>query len=241
MSEFNFPTEEVELASKGLIYPKKNPLSSGVVEIKYMSAKEEDILSNTSFIQKGNVLDKLLESVIVNKEINIKDLIIGDKNSLLFAARLLGMGKDYKVTHKNKEHTIDLSKVDNKEIDEEIITSDNEFPFTLPHSKNSITFKLLNGHDIIKIDQEIRGLLKIDPELERTTSTKLKYTIISINGDSEKKTIREFVDKALISRDIRALKEYIEKIQPDVDLNYELEDKEEVRIPIGIRFFWPDV
>ena len=80
MSELNFPTEVIELPSKGLVYPKDNPLSSGKVEIKYMTAKEEDILTNQSYIQKGNVLDKLLESVLVTK-INIDDLIIGDKNA----------------------------------------------------------------------------------------------------------------------------------------------------------------
>ena len=81
MSEFKFPTEEIELPSKGLIYPKDNPLSSGKVEVKYMTAKEEDILSNQSFIQKGVVLDKLLKSVIIDKDINIDDLIVGDKNA----------------------------------------------------------------------------------------------------------------------------------------------------------------
>ena len=56
MSEFKFPTEEVELPSKGLIISQRFPLSSGKVEIKYMTAKEEDILSNQSYIQKGIVL-----------------------------------------------------------------------------------------------------------------------------------------------------------------------------------------
>ena len=76
MSEFKFPSEEIELPSKGLVYPKENPLSSGKVEIKYMSAKEEDILTNQSLIKKGTVLDKLLESVIVNDKIKLRDLIL---------------------------------------------------------------------------------------------------------------------------------------------------------------------
>ena len=94
MSEFKFPTEEVDLPSKGLIYAKDNPLSSGKVEIKYMTAKEEDILSNQAFIQKGIVLEKLLKSVIINKDINLDDLIVGDKNAVLIATRILGYGKD---------------------------------------------------------------------------------------------------------------------------------------------------
>ena len=94
MAEFKFPTEEVELPSKGLVYPKDNPLSSGKVEIKYMTAKEEDILSNQSYIQNGTVLDKLLESVMVKA--SPKDLIVGDKNAVLVATRILGYGKNYK-------------------------------------------------------------------------------------------------------------------------------------------------
>jgi hypothetical protein len=96
MSEFNLPTEMVELPSKGLAYPEGHPLREGKVEVKYMTAKEEDILTNQSYIEKGTVLDKLLESVVVSK-INIKDLIIGDKNALLIATRILGYGKDYVV------------------------------------------------------------------------------------------------------------------------------------------------
>jgi hypothetical protein len=115
MAEFKFPTEEVELPSKGLLYPENNPLRSGKVEIKYMTAKEEDILSNASFIQKGIVLDKLLESVIVSK-ININDLIIGDKNALLIATRILGYGKEYKVQIMEKKKIL-TNQLENKPFD----------------------------------------------------------------------------------------------------------------------------
>ena len=114
MSEFKFPTEEVELPSKGLVYPEDNPLSNGKIEIKYMTAKEEDILTNQAYIQKGIVLDKLIDSLIVNKDINYKDLILGDKNAVLIAARILGYGKDYKFEWKGEEQTVDLTEIDNK-------------------------------------------------------------------------------------------------------------------------------
>ena len=94
-NKFSFPTEVVDLPSKGLVYPETSPLSSGKVEMKYMTAREEDILTNQAYIQKGTVLDKLLESLIVTKGVNVKDLIVGDKNSLFVAARVLGYGKDY--------------------------------------------------------------------------------------------------------------------------------------------------
>ena len=111
--KFKFPTEVVELPSKGLLYPKENPLSSGKVIIKYMTAKEEDILTNQSYIQNGTVLDKLLQSLIVSK-INYNDLIVGDKNAIMVAARVLGYGSDYSFNYNGQEYNIDLSLIDNK-------------------------------------------------------------------------------------------------------------------------------
>ena len=241
MSEFKLPTEVVELPSKGLVYPSDNPLSSGQVEIKYMTAKEEDILTNQSYIEKGIVLDKLLESVVVSK-INLNDLIVGDKNAVLIATRILGYGKEYKFTYNNEEQIVDLSLLDNKEFDESSIEKGkNEFSFELPHSGNKVTFKILTGSDERKIDQELKGLKKINKNSSPEMSTRLKYMITSVNGEEDKKTIREFVDTALLARDARALRGYVKEVQPDVDLTYELEGGEEVTIPIGIRFFWPDL
>ena len=241
MSEFKFPTEEIELPSKGLIYPKDNPLSSGKVEIKYMTAKEEDILSNQSYIQKGNVLDKLLESVIISK-INIKDLIVGDKNAILIATRILGYGKEYKVDIQGEEHTIDLSTLENKPFDESLISQGkNEFNYTLPSTDTKITFKILTGNDESKIERELTGLKKINKEASPDLSTRLKYMITSVDGEVGAKEIREFVDNYLLARDSRALREYVKTVQPDVDLNYTLDGGEEVTVPIGLSFFWPDI
>jgi len=241
MSEFKFPSEEVELPSKGLVYPKENPLSSGKIEIKYMTAKEEDILTNQAYIQKGNVLDKLIESLIINKDINYKDLILGDKNAVLVAARILGYGQSYKFELRGEEHNVDLSEVKNKEIDESKFTQgENSFSFKLPHSGNDITYKILNGHDEAKIEAELRGLKKVNKNASPELSTRLKYLITSVNGENESKKIREFVDNFLLARDSRSLREHIKETQPDIDLTFELEGEGEVTIPIGINFFWPD-
>lgn len=241
MAEFKFPTEEIELPSKGLVYSEDNPLSSGKVEIKYMTAKEEDILSNQSYIQKGNVLDKLLESVVVSK-INIKDLIVGDKNAILIATRILGYGKEYKVEIKGEEHVIDLSTLENKPLDESSITpGKNEFDYTLPSTETKITFKILTGNDESKIEREIAGLKKINKDASPDLSTRLKYMITSVDGETGTKEIREFVDNYLLARDSRALREHIRVIQPDVDLDYVLDNGEEVVVPIGLNFFWPDI
>ena len=142
-NKFQFPTETIELPSKGLIYPEDNPLSSGTVEMKYMTAKEEDILSNQSYIQNGTVIDKLLQSLVVSK-INYNDLIVGDKNAIMIAARVLGYGKDYEFEYKGESVSVDLSVLENRLFDESSITRGvNEFAFTLPQSGTSLTFKLL--------------------------------------------------------------------------------------------------
>ena len=240
MSEFKFPTEEIELPSKGLVYSKDNPLSSGKVEIKYMTAKEEDILSNQAYIENGTVLDKLLDSVMVSK-INIKDLIIGDKNAVLIATRILGYGSDYKTIIGGKEQTINLSELENKPFDgSSMVEGKNEFSFTLPHSDTNITYRILTGHEESKIERELKGLKKINKDSSPEASTRLKYTLTSVNGETETKDIREFVDNYFLARDARAFREHLRHTQPDVDLNVILDSGEEVTVPIGLSFFWPD-
>ena len=241
MAEFKFPTEEVELPSKGLLYPEGHPLKSGKVEIKYMTAKEEDILSNQSYIQKGIVLDKLLESVIVSKDIKLKDFLIGDKNAILIATRILGYGKSYSFTYGGEKVDVDLTELENKPFDESyIVNGKNEFPFVLPHSNTSITFKVLDGHDEAKIESELKGLKKLRGDNVPELTTRLKYIITSVNGDEDSKTIREFVDNYLLARDSRSLREQISQVQPDVDMTITLDGGEEVSVPLGLNFFWPD-
>ena len=240
MSEFNFPTEVIELPSKGLVYPKDNPLSSGKVEIKYMTAKEEDILSNQAYIQNGTVLDKLLDSVVMSK-INLKDLVIGDKNAVLIATRILGYGSNYSFTINGNQQTIDLSTLENKPFDGSLmIDGKNEFAFTLPHSKTDITYKLLDGHDEVKIERELKGLKKINKNASPEATTRLKYTLTSVNGETETKAVREFVDNYFLARDARAFRDHLKSTQPDVDLDIILDSGEEVTVPIGLSFFWPD-
>lgn len=240
-NDLKFPTETIELPSKGLLYSEDSPLSKGVVEMRYMTAKDEDILTNQSYIQKGNVLDKLLESLVVTK-INIRDLLIGDKNALLVACRILGYGKDYIFNYSGEEYTIDLSTLENKEFDENSITKGvNSFSYVLPHSNTEITYKLLNGHDEFNIDREIEGMKKINKNITYDLSTRLKHIITSVNGDSDKKTIRDFVDNYFLAKDSRALREHIRQTQPDVDLTFITNSGEEATIPINLSFFWPDV
>ena len=120
--QFDFPTEVLDLPSKGKLYPKEHPLSSGQITIKYMTAKEEDILSSTNLIKKGIVLDKLFESIIVDA-VNPDDILVGDKNAIVLATRLLGYGPNYNISFysskagKSIEATVDLAQIKTKDID----------------------------------------------------------------------------------------------------------------------------
>ena len=249
MSELKLPTEQVTLPSKGLLYPKENPLSSGVIEMKYMTAKEEDILTNSNYIRQGTVIDKLLQALIVTP-INYDDLLVGDKNAILISARILGYGKDYTFKYTNQlgeevEANVDLSGLKDKEIDESLLKSGkNEFTFELPFSKNVVTFKLLTHGDEKNIEAEIKGLKKINPNSTYDVTTRLKFIITSIEGKYDQKSIRDFVDNFLIAKDARALREYYSQVQPDIELKFTPEDEnytgEGIDIPINLNFFWPD-
>tara|TARA_R110000782_G_scaffold134481_1_gene226837 strand:- start:313 stop:1059 length:747 start_codon:yes stop_codon:yes gene_type:complete len=245
MSELKFPTEQVELPSKGLVYPKDNPLSSGTVEMRYMTAKEEDILTNQNYIKDGTVIDRLLKALIVTK-INYDDLVVGDKNAIMISARVLGYGKDYTFKYNNEEITVDLSELKQRFINEDELLEKNinQFTFTLPHSEIPITFKLLSNKDDKAIKSEVAGLKKIDKKSSPELSTRLKYTILSINGDDDRKSIREFVDGYMLARDSRAFREHLKAFQPDIDLKFNFVGTDgierETTLPMTVSFFWPD-
>ena len=243
MAAFKTPTETVTLPSKGLLYPKESPLSKGEIEMKYMTAKEEDILTNANYIRQGTVIDKLLQSMIVTS-IDYDDLLICDKNALLVAARILGYGKDYEFEYDGQKINFDLSSVDPLPLNENIKPGKNEFDFHLPKANVTVTFKLLTHGDEKKIDREIQGLKKINPQGSFDQTTRLKHTIIAINGDRDTTNIREFVDNMLIS-DLRELRKYIIKITPELSLKFDYTKDngdvvEGVNLPIGISFLWPD-
>ena len=249
--KYQFPTEDVTLPSKGLLYPEGHPLRSGVIKMKYMTAKEEDILTNQNFIKNGTVINKLLQSLIVTP-VSYNDLLIGDKNAILIAARILGYGADYTFeyvspnTGDKEEVTIDLTELDDKELDESLmIEGRNEFAFTLPTSKVEITFKFLTHGDEEKIQKELKGLKKINKQSSSELTTRLKHTLLSVNGDRDIKAIREFVDNRFLARDSKAFRSYLSEVMPDINMQVDLDLEngdtiEDVNIPLGVSFFWPD-
>jgi len=244
MSEFKIPTEVVELPSKGLLYPKDNPLSSGTIEMKYMTAREEDILTNQNYIKQGIVIDKLLESLITSK-INFNDLLIGDKNAIMIAARILSYGKDYEFEYDGITQNIDLSTLEPNPLHESIVEgSTNNFSFTLPHSGNVVTFKLLTQGDDRKIEKELKGLKKINKDKTSDVTVRLSNIITSINGSEDPKEIRDFVSNYFLAKDAREFRLYYSEVSPDINMEVLLETEdgggETTTLPVGVNFFWPD-
>ena len=249
VESYDFPTEIIDLPSKGKLYPKDHILSSGTIEMKYMTAKEEDILTNQSYIKQGVVLDKLFKALIMTK-VNYNDILLCDKNAIMIAARILGYGKDYEISIPDPEsdemisHTVDLTDLNDKEIDWSLIDEGiNAFSLTLPTSKKQVKLKLLSQGEQSKIDAELKGLAKIKKEAGLTTL--LKHVIVELDGDDDKSKIRKFVDTNLLAIDSRAIRQFLKTITPEIDMSIEVPvgeagDTFPSQLNIGLDFFWPD-
>ena len=240
-----FPTEIIDLPSKGKAYPKESPLSGGKLELKYMTAKEEDILTSQNLIKKGLVIDTLLNSLIMTKDVRSQDLILGDKNAVMVAARILAYGPEYECevtnpqTGENIKHTFNLADCPFKEIDKNF--SGNVFSITLPVSKKNIKFRLLTGKEEKNIEKELEALKKINPNVSKELTTRLKYTIVEVDGNTERIDISSFVDN-MLSRDSLFLRSEMVRVSPDINMTQEIDiegDLVEVEIPMTSNFFWP--
>jgi len=249
VESYDFPTEIIDLPSKGKLYPKDHILSSGTIEMKYMTAKEEDILTNQSYIKQGVVLDKLFKALIMTK-VNYNDILLCDKNAIMIAARILGYGKDYDISVPDPEsdemisHTVDLTDLKDKEIDWSLIDEGiNAFSLTLPTSKKQVKLKLLSQGEQAKIDAELKGLVKIKKEAGLTTL--LKHVIVELDGDDDKSKIRKFVDTNLLAIDSRAIRQFLKTITPEINMSIDVPvgeagDTFPSQLSIGLDFFWPD-
>jgi hypothetical protein len=247
MAEFSFPTETIDLPSGGKLYPEGHPLRSGTIDIYYMTAKHEDILTSTNLIQKGTVLDKLMDALIATKGVTSDDLLIGDMNAVMVASRILAYGKDYPIQLScgeckvKFEHVVNLAEL--SMIQPDLPETANEHTFTLPTGIN-ITFKLLTRGDEKAIEQEVTALKKFNNNISGDASTRLKYIITSVDGNRDQKVVRQFAE-AMIIRDVRALRERIKEVSPDVKFDLDVDCTEcghrnQVRMPFGVNFFWPD-
>lgn len=244
----------VELPSKGYFYPESNPLAKGTVDIYQVTARHEDILSNTNLLKKGTVLDEFLKALIATPNVSINDLLIGDKNALFIAARKSAYGEIYTVKIKcpdcevESNVDIDLSKLPSKNIDFSLAKKgENQMSFTLPNSGKVIVFSFLTHKDDADIDQELKFISKsgtgvTSPEI----TTRLKYTIKSINGDTNRLKIKSFVDEELTAKDSLALRKFVREHTPDMDMNFQFicpscGHQVKMVVPLGANFFWPNV
>jgi hypothetical protein len=247
-SSFPSPTEFVELPSKGLYYPEGSPLKDKEsLELKFATAKEEDILTNKSLLKKGLAIDRLLSSLLVDKTIAIDDLLIGDKNALLIAARISAYGADYKTSvvcpqcsHKF-EFNFDLNQVGVREVSTGL-SSNGTVIITLPKTKAAVTCRLLTGRDEKYMTQQAE--MKKKHNLAETPLTdQLKLFIVSVNGSCEKTEINRFIE-TLPAFDSRFLRmEYVKNI-PDINTDFnitcpECDTDSEVSLPLTAAFFWP--
>ena len=252
-NQYGFPTEVLSLPSKGLLYPEDSPLRSGTIDVKYMTAKEEDILTSTNLIAQGKVIERLLESVIVTPGVKLDDLLVGDKNAVMMGTRILGYGSEYNVSivdpeiNEEVEVSIDLTKLTEKKIDEKVFESgENKFSFELPNSKRLVEFKLLDGHDEKKIDEQLKELEKVEKltGISSELTTRIKHQLISVDGNTEQKFIDNFVDNEFLALDTRAYRKYVTSVTPDMDMVFDYTTKGtskvvKVDVPLGLEFFWP--
>ena len=249
MSETTFPTEIITLPSEGKCYPTTSPLSKGTLEIKYMTAKEEEILTSQNLIKKGIVLDKLFESIVVDKSVNIDDIILGDKNAIMLATRILGYGSQYKFElmtddGETEEVSVDLSKVQTKEVDLNKLNPDNRYKFKTP-SGTELEFKILTHGDEKSIDADVKAMQRLNKNGGSSElTTRYRYMILSVDGKDDTRTITDFINNRFLTRDTRAFREYIKELTPDIKLEFEYTNPQtgetEVRpIAMGVGFFWP--
>ncbi len=247
--KYDFPTEVITLPSEGKCYPEDHPLSSGELEIKYMTAKEEEILASQNLISKGVVLDKLFESIIADKKINIDDIIIGDKNAIVLATRILGYGPEYKIQvpsiEGQTEIQIDLSKVQTKDVDLDKLNRENIYEWVTPVGKNVIKWRMLTHGDEKMIDTDVRAMNRLNKDgASAELTTRYRYMIKSVDGKEDTKSIVDFVNNKFLARDTRAFRTHIKELQPDMKMEFEYDnpntgEKEMTPIPMGVGFFWP--
>ena len=250
MSELMYPVETINLPSEGKYYPKGHPLreNGGLLELKYMTAKEEDILTSTNLIQNGTVMDRLLDSLVVHEGVKPIDLTTGDLNAVLIAARVLAYGKDYDVEidcgscEAKINYVVDLSQLEST--DAEIEVDDNAHHHFVTDTGLDIVIRPLSRGDELDIEKTDKILRKKYNKRSSIITSRLKSIIVSINGETDKNILTSMVEN-LVVKDSRKIREEFDKINPSVDMTLEVVCEEcghvmKGGMPIGVNFFWPE-
>jgi hypothetical protein len=243
-SFFEVPYDVIPLPSQGLLYPGKNP----TLEVSYLTAMDENILTSPNLLQSGKFIEVLLNRKIRDKGLNQKDLLIGDRNAILIWLRATGYGEKYPVTVLDDdgnefETEIDLTTLKQKPIganpDENGL-----FDFELPLTKKRIKFRLLTVRDEEELTKRSEVQEKRKAEFTDTLTHKLGMQIMSVDGKTDKEWIFNFA-RMMPARDSLALRKYINEIEPGVDLKVTVTgpggDPIETFLVIGPDFFWPDI
>ena len=246
MAEQKFPSEVIDLPSEGKLYPKEHSCSNGKIEIKYMTAREEDILTSQNLIKKGVVVDRLLDSLILTNGVKSNDLLLGDKNAVMVAARILAYGPEYDCevndpkTGNAVQHTFNLADCPFKKLPKNV--TENKFDVTLPVSKTKVTFKILNGLEEENIQKDLAASRKISTQIAPELTTRLRHCIMSVDGDDKQSSINNLAQN-MLARDSMYLRKQMKEVSPDIDLTQEIEiggESVKVAIPMTVNFFWPD-
>ena len=246
------PTEFVELPSKGMYYPEDHPLfNQAVVEIKHMTAKEEDILTSEALLRNELAVDRLLESVIINKNIKVGDLLLGDKHAILIATRITGFGPFYDVSAtcpscaKDSDYTYDLGELSaatRPTLSDTQDEGEGVFSFELPISKVRIHVRLLLSRDEKKITSLIIG--KLGKGSPNPVTGLLKAIIVRANEHTDPQTLHKFIESMPLP-DVKYLRKIYDGIKPDLDLQFDFtcplcSETGKVGMLLTAKFFWPD-
>ena len=245
-TENKFPSEVIDLPSQGKLYPKEHPCSDGKLELKYMTAKEEDILTSENLIKKGVALDKALNAMIVTKGVSCDDLIMGDKNAVMVAARILAYGPEYScdimhpATKEIEKYTFNLADCPFKKLPKGVTT--NDFKFELPVSKTKISFKILTSAEERLVDRDIQASKKVGLKIDNTLTTRYMHIITSVDGDDSRETINSLAQN-MLARDSLALRKEMARITPSIEMKQDIDmgggEVVSVDIPMTTEFFWP--
>jgi hypothetical protein len=242
----NLEFDVIDLPSKGLLYPNKK----SSVKVGYLTASDENILTSPNIIRSKKVLDVLLERKILDKEINYKDLLLGDRNAIIIWLRATGYGAEYEttmvdpITGEEFKHVINLQELNYKPLKGKP-NENNEFALTLPLSKKNIKFKLLTVGDEEEIISRNEKYRKVsNSEIDKLLTYRLEKQITEIDGDRDKSKIAQFIEK-MRAGDSLALRKYSDEIEPGVDLMVAVEGPSgetfQSYIRIGANFFWPNI
>tara|TARA_A100001015_G_scaffold282965_1_gene347821 strand:+ start:7056 stop:7856 length:801 start_codon:yes stop_codon:yes gene_type:complete len=252
---FAIPTEIVDLPSKGKFYPQGSPLfQKESIEIRFMTAKDEDILTSPTLLKKGVAIDRLLQSVIVDENINAKDLLVGDRNALMYAVRITGYGANYQAEvvcpecGGDNDVTFNLSKytegyVETVDTDDVTVNPDGTFSVDLPTTKINVQVKFLTGHDEQRLTKSSEMKLKNNLPDSQLTDL-LKSIVVSANGVTDPGELGQFLEMMPAS-DSRFLRNLYVENSPNVKLTQEFTcqhcgSESEVEVPITTGFFWPE-